>query len=371
MNTNHIALSTKLRQTPSKNRVASLHSEIVMAWDVIALRVLFGLAGLFLSVDFCQSQTPKNDDPNHSNVRSSENRRAPDGFLTVAMMQATPAGSDLEKNFQIAESYCRQAAAKGADILLMPEMWSIGYQGLTQMDPKSVEQWQAQAIRTDGAWVSRFRKLAKELDMAIAVTYLQDWSPAPRNSLTLINRRGEIVMTYAKVHTCDFGFEVALTPGKHWQVVDLDTAEGPVKIGAMICFDREFPESARSLMLLGAEVVLTPNACLLDPLRQSQFQVRAFENAMSMVMANYPAPHHNGRSVAFAASGEKLAEAETQEQLLIVNIDLESDRRLRRNTLWGHAWRRPHRYKLLTDDRKLDVFKRQDAMGETFDANSR
>lgn len=74
-------------------------------------------------------------------------------------------------------------------------------------------------------------------------------------------------MTYAKVHTCDFGMESAVTPGEAFGVCDLDTAAGPVRIGAMICYDREFPECARLLMLLGAELVLSPNACHMDVTR--------------------------------------------------------------------------------------------------------
>ena len=64
-----------------------------------------------------------------------------------------------------------------------------------------------------------------------------------------------------KVHTCDFDMEAALTPGDDFYVCTLDTAKGDVRIGAMICYDREFPESARILMLKGAELILTSNAC--------------------------------------------------------------------------------------------------------------
>ena len=67
----------------------------------------------------------------------------------------------------------------------------------------------------------------------------------------------------------------------------------------MICFDREFPESARILMLKGAELILTPNACELEANRIGQFRTRAFENMLGMAMANYAIPQENGHSVAF------------------------------------------------------------------------
>ncbi len=133
------------------------------------------------------------------------------------------------------------------------------------MSHDAVERWQAQAIDRDGECVTHFRVLARELNLAIALTYLERWDGAPRNSMSLIDRRGEVAMTYAKVHTCDFDLpEAACTPGDDFYVCDLGTAQGAVKVGAMICYDREFPESARILMLKGAEVILTPNACVLE-----------------------------------------------------------------------------------------------------------
>ena len=106
------------------------------------------------------------------------------------------------------------------------------------------EVWMQEAIPADGAFVQVFRSLARELDMAIGVTLLERWPGGPRNTLVLIDRRGKVRLTYAKVHTCDFDVERHLTPGEAFCVAELDTACGPVKVGAMICYDREFPESA-------------------------------------------------------------------------------------------------------------------------------
>ena len=82
------------------------------------------------------------------------------------------------------------------------------------------------------------------------------------------------------MHTCDFGAERALTPGDGFYVTELDTACGLVRVGAMICYDREFPESARILMLKGAELILTPSACPMEINRLSQLRARAYENML-------------------------------------------------------------------------------------------
>lgn len=150
------------------------------------------------------------------------------------------------KTFKLGLRACRKAKKDGADIALFPEMWNCGYH-----IPADVNRLKGQAISGEGEFVSAFGTLAAELDMAIMVTFLERFEPLPRNTAILFDRHGKQVMTYAKVHTCDFGEECRLTPGDDFYVADLDTASGPVKVGAMICYDREFPESARVLMLKG------------------------------------------------------------------------------------------------------------------------
>ncbi|MGB8645902.1 MAG: carbon-nitrogen hydrolase family protein, partial [Anaerolineae bacterium] len=209
-------------------------------------------------------------------------------------------GFDQEANRAKGEAFCRQAAAQGADIALFPEMWNIGYTFYDPASPDTLALWKAQAIGRDSPFVAHFSKLACELNMALGLTFIEQHPGRPRNTMALIDRRGEIVLTYSKVHTCEFDVECALEPGDDFEVCDLDTAAGPVRIGAMICYDREFPESARVLMLKGAEIILTPNACEMEIHRTSQFRTRAMENMVGVALANYAGPPHNGRSVAYS-----------------------------------------------------------------------
>lgn len=232
-------------------------------------------------------------------------------------------------------------------------------------------EWQAQAIGRDDPFIAHFRALAGELRMAIALTYLERWEGAPRNSVSLIDRHGRIVLTYAKVHTCEFDVEAALTPGDGFPVCGLDAEAGEVKIGFMICYDREFPESARALMLEGAELILTPNACTLDEHRMSQFRARAFENMVGVAMTNYAAPQNNGRSVAFDAVAYPVPDAEPRNTLIIeagesedvylATFDLEALRAYRERETWGNAYRRPRLYSALTATEVRPPFIRKDA----------
>jgi len=206
--------------------------------------------------------------------------------------------------------------------------------------------------------------------MAIALTYLERWPGAPRNSVSLIDRSGEIMMTYAKVHTCDFDKEAALTPGNDFYVCTLHTDAGEVKIGAMVCFDREFPESARILMLKGAEVILTPNACTLEQNRLGQFRARAYENMVGVAMTNYAAPQANGHSVAFDAvafdkNGDSveslIIEAGASEGVYLAEFDLDEIRAYREREVWGNGFRKPHCYGLLTSLEVKEPFVRAKA----------
>ncbi len=334
--------------------------------------------------------------------------------LTIALLQMSPCGYDQDAGLRKGEEFCRRAAVMGADIALFPEMWNIGYtfergtatdtdadepassnvwqaperwaeacarEDRRERERDALERWKAQAVDRDGPFVACFRTLARELGLAIALTYLERWPGGPRNSVSLIDRHGAIMLTYAKVHTCDFDLpEAALTPGGGFPVCDLDTAQGPVAVGAMICYDREFPESARILMLGGAEIILVPNACDMDPFRLAQLRVRAGENMVGVAMANYAAPRANGHSAAFdpfafdrhgRPRDTLVIEAGEAEGVYLARFDLDTLRDYRRRETWGNAFRRPDRYGLLTAPEVRPPFVRVDAAGERWDLTRR
>jgi N-carbamoylputrescine amidase len=290
-------------------------------------------------------------------------------LVKIALLQMTACGNDQEANLAKGEAFCRQARERGADIALFPEMWNIGYTFHDPAQPQAREIWQGQAVSQQDGFVTHFQALARELNMAIALTYLETWDGAPRNSVSLIDRHGEIVLIYAKVHTCDFDKEAALTPGEDFYVSTLDTEQGDVRMGAMICFDREFPESARLLMLKGAELIVTPNACELEANRIGQFRARAFENMVGVAMTNYAAPQENGHSVAFdgVAFDEHgtretcLVEAGEEEGVYLAEFDMDAIRAWREREVWGNAYRKPRHYTLLTSPAVDQPFIRAEA----------
>ena len=201
---------------------------------------------------------------------------------------------------------------------------------------------------------------------------LEKYGENPRNTLLLFDRFGERKLTYAKVHTCDFDVERNLTPGQTFDVCTLNTACGNVQVGAMICYDREFPESARILMLKGAELILVPNACPMEMNRLSQLRARAFENMLAIATCNYPGtvPDCNGNSSVFDGvvylpeeSGSRdtcILQTGEEEGIYISELDLEQLRKYRKNEVFGNAYRHPQKYKLLTDSKIIPPFIRDD-----------
>lgn len=263
-------------------------------------------------------------------------------MFRIALLQIAP-GDSVEANLNIGIKACQKAKILGADLALFPEMWSVGYRN-EMVFPRF-------AVDIDSGYIQSFKKTAKKLNMAIAVTAMLKGNKRPRDSMILINSSGEIAMRYDKVHVCSFSDpECRLEAGNEFKVVNLKINDGVVRLGAMICYDREFPESARTLALMGAEVIITSNACLLkdDKLvkdaRIAQFRSRAFENMVGVAMANYPAPF-NGYSCAFDVDGRSLIVPASEEGVYVVDFDLNKIRNWQKSEIWGCKYSRPECYR--------------------------
>ena len=118
-------------------------------------------------------------------------------FLNIALLQIAPCRTQ-EANLKKGTEYCRRAKSQGADIVLFPEMWSNGY-GICG---RPAGEWMRDAIPADGDFVNTFGKTARELEIAVGITFLEKYGEGARNTLVLFDRFGKKRLTYAKVHTC-------------------------------------------------------------------------------------------------------------------------------------------------------------------------
>lgn len=273
--------------------------------------------------------------------------------LKIALLQLLP-GDGIEEQYRIGTAACRKAKEMGADIALFPEMWSSGYQ-----IPQDESALNGMAVSAGSDFVQGFGALAAQLHMAIGITFLESHSPKPLNSMILFDRNGKNVLHYSKVHTCDFDKEKMLSGGGDFYVVDLKVGTDTVKVGGMICFDREFPESARILMLKGAEVILAPNACPMEINRLAALRTRAYENMLAIATCNYPEgqPDCNGHSTVFDGVAWRtdepgsrdmcIFEAPGEEGVFLAEIDLELLREYRVHEVMGNKYRHPDKYGIL------------------------
>jgi predicted amidohydrolase len=283
-------------------------------------------------------------------------------IFTVALLQIAPSGNDQNRNLAKGLQCCREAKSAGADLAVFPELWNIGC-APCPIDETGRRLWAASAIDFRSEFFEAFAELAKELSMNIALTYLEAHQPKPRNTVSIINKEGKVVLNYSKVFICNFGSEelmksepnvseigcdVNCDPGDSFDVCTLKNGGGEVNVGAMICADREFPEAATQLMLNGAELIVIPNSCTWDDIRTAGLRTRAFENLVGVAMANYPGPRAGSSQghtcVTWTETSEPqdtlISRAGDGQQVLLAPFNLDHIRAFRRAESWRLDYRR-------------------------------
>ena len=283
--------------------------------------------------------------------------------LTVALVQHRAATPDQARNTEAGLAFVREAKRRGADLVLFPECWITSYgcpEELRRLPPPerlekmpACAAWYDAALTPESEPILRFREAARELSVGIVITGLTKGGRRPQNTAFLIGRDGEILLTYHKVHTCDFDWEQYLESGEEFPVCRFDG----VCVGLMICYDREYPESARELALQGAELILVPNDCEGMEPRLLELKVRAMENMTGIAMANPPGTGA-GRSCAYGPAvwnrdgmpvDSTLLEAgENEDGVLTVTFDIDALRDHRRREDLG-KYRKVRAYRHLTE----------------------
>lgn len=279
--------------------------------------------------------------------------------LKVAMVQYDANEPDIDFNTKVAMKYIKEAKESGADIVLFPECFLTAYccpdivEELLPLEELENDSefidWCNSAVTEEEEHVLQIRKLAKELQIGVVITAFTKGEKYPQNTAIVIDKNGDIILKYSKVHTCDFDWERYWESGQEFKVCEFDG----VNIGVMICYDREYPESARKLMLQGAEIIFNPNNCGGMEPRLKELSVRAMENMVGVAMANPPAPGM-GRSAAFnpmvwGENGEVLDNTiivaeEFYEGIVYAEFDIDIIRKYRENEDLG-KFRKPRAYK--------------------------
>lgn len=188
--------------------------------------------------------------------------------------------AEKEINFERAEPLIREAAGKGAQLVITTECFLDGYAIRDKSIP--IDQWRAMGERIPGGrYLERLQKLADELDIHLVAGMLEREGRTTYNSAVLIGPDGKLIGQYRKQH---MGHElVRNTPGEGSPV--FDTPFG--KVGLMICADRRYPKTIRKLGQAGAELMLCPSGGMWGPKKNDHhLQARSRENRVPIVFVH-------------------------------------------------------------------------------------
>lgn len=278
--------------------------------------------------------------------------------VSVSAIQSSFLTNNVEENVKRVTELVREAAKKGAQIILPPELFEGTYFCREEKDEffdlaKPVE---------NHPTILHFQKIASELKVVIPVSFFEKDGPHYYNSLAMIDADGKCLGVYRKSHIPDgpgyeekFYFRPGNTGFKVWQ-----TRYGVIGVG--ICWDQWFPECARAMMIMGAEILFYPTAIGTEPetpelntkdLWQRAMIGHAVSNVVPIVAANRVGTEGGqtfyGHSFIADARGNIVAELGAKKQgVIVATFDFETIRR-NRASFGFFRDRRPELYRCLTD----------------------
>ena len=255
-----------------------------------------------------------------------------------------------------AEKLVRKAAAEGANIILLQELFDTPY----FCQKQKFEYFDLAKPLSENAAVKRFTEVAKELQVVLPISFYEKAGNTAFNTIAIIDADGTILGTYRKTHIPDglpYAEKFYFTPGdtgfKVWKTKYAD-------IGVGICWDQWFPEAARSMALLGAELLFYPTAIGSEPTLnidskphwQHAMQGHAAANIMPVIASNRIGTETDdessmtfyGSSFIADQTGTIVEEADREtESVLVHEFDLDAIAQMRRE--WGvFRDRRPEMY---------------------------
>ncbi len=286
-----------------------------------------------------------------------------DRKVTVAAIQMN-CNRSREENIAAADRLVREAAGKGAQIILLSELFETWY----FCQERNYDSYELAMPLSENPAIRHFQKVAEELRVVLPISFFERDQNVTYNSVAVIDADGEVLGVYRKTHIPDDHFyqeKFYFTPGNTGFRV-WDTAYG--RIGVGICWDQWFPECARSMALMGAELIFYPTAIGSEPIIECDsmphwrrcMQGHAAANVVPVIAANrigeeqvVPSKENNeqtssltfyGSSFITDETGEVVEDAgRTEEKVILHTFDLEAIRQMRFS--WGlFRDRRPEMY---------------------------
>lgn len=244
------------------------------------------------------------------------------GTTRIACVQMDVSIGDVEANRRKIVERLRTAAEGGAKLVIFPECALTGYCF------ESLEEAAPFAEPIDGPSSRAFARACRETGVHAVIGFIEKDHSSYYNAAMLVGPGGGgVIGNYRKVHLPFLGVDRFLTPGnRRFEVFELPFG----RIGINICYDASFPEAARALKLLGAELIILPTNWPTGAWRTAEFIInaRACENHVNFAAANRCGVERGwefiGRSKVADFNGDTLGEASRLgEEMLIIDVDLQ------------------------------------------------
>lgn len=241
--------------------------------------------------------------------------------MRVAVAQMTSHTNAKERNLERAVELVAEAAARRADLVILPEFFNVEYFA-QHRDYRYLDY--AEAL--DGPSLTAVRAACRRARVWSVATVLERARAGVcYDTAALIDRDGEIQGTYRKTHPAAvYGLEkIYFRYGSHYPVFGVEGWQ----VGIMICYDAFFPEAVRSLALHGAELVVAPFAAPSHPVWQAMHITRAFENGIYLAVCNKVGREDTwtftGESLIVSPGGELLGVAsDSKDDVICADLDL-------------------------------------------------
>ncbi len=240
------------------------------------------------------------------------------------------ATEDTDRNLETADRLVRDAAGLGAEVVVLPEKWSV---------LGTDEQMTAGAETLDGRCISWARSTAQELSIDLvagSIVEQVDGRTKSANTSVHVGADGAVRAVYRKLHMFDVEVDGDVyAESAHEDAGDevvVSELPGGVQMGMSICYDVRFPELYRMLAIRGAQVIIVPAAFTLATTRdhwEVLLRARAIENQCFVIAPNQIGPHPpghraGGRSMIIDPWGLVLASAPDTETVIVADLDLDT-----------------------------------------------
>jgi len=266
-----------------------------------------------------------------------------DNKLTIALIQMSSELANVTGNVAHAVEFIKTASQSGAEIVCFPEMFTTGY------SLELFNKLEMLAEDTDGPSITTLRIAAKENNVYVIAPFIcKNALGNPYNAAAFINPRGEICCTYSKIHM--FGKEKDyFEAGMKYQVINI----GKCKVGILICYDMNFPETFRANALMGADVVFVCSAWRVQDkfIWENLPTTRALDNGVYVAAVNafnkFENLHLFGGSRVTSPWGKMLSfGGDDRESMTIATLDIKEVNRYRQQSGILSA-RKPETYEII------------------------